>query len=133
MGINSFMIKSFKQTTVFLIGILIFTGCNKTVDINNFDEAAWKADKNSCLEKRGKLVDDLLSERKELIDLTQQEIVATLGMPEKQELYTRGQKFFIYHLTPGPDCESKSLNSEKEKLLYIRFSALNHVSEIFIK
>lgn len=133
MGINSFMIKSFKQTAVFLIGILIFTGCNKTVDINNFDEVAWKTDKMACNGKRSGLVNDLLSERKEFIDLTQQEIVATLGMPEKQELYTRGQKFFIYHLTPGPDCKSKSSDSEKEKFLYIRFSALNQVSEIFIK
>ena len=103
------------------------------MDIKNFDEAAWKADKNSCLEKRGELVDDLLSERKELIELTQQEVVATLGMPEKQELYSRGQKFFIYHLTPAPQCKSDNSGSKREKFLYIRFSALNQVSEIFVK
>lgn len=121
------------QFSFLLSCVVLLAGCNKQVDISNFDEESWKLDKMACNDQRGKLGEDLLNSKQELIDLTQQEVAATLGKPEMQELYTRGQKFFIYHLTPGPKCDGTSSDSTDAKLLYIRFSALNEVSEVFIK
>jgi hypothetical protein len=121
-------------TIIFFLNLsLILTGCNKELDISNFDEAAWKADKMACRHKRGELENNLLEAKSELIELTQQDIISLLGRPEMQELYTRGQKFFIYYLTPSSKCDEVSEFDGKPKLLYIRFSALNQVTEVFVK
>lgn len=133
MNIKSKHFQFLMQVTLLFSCIILAVGCNKQVDISNFDEEAWRLDKMACNDQRGKLVEDLLISKQELIDLTQQEVAATLGKPEMQELYTRGQKFFIYHLTPGPKCEDTGTDTVNSKLLYIRFSALNEVSEIFVK
>lgn len=122
-----------RQVPLLLSCIILLVGCNKRVDISNFDEDAWRLDKMACNDQRGKLVEDLLKSKEEFIDLTQQEVAATLGKPEMQELYTRGQKFFIYHVSPGPKCEGISVDATNARLLYVRFSALNEVSEIFLK
>lgn len=113
--------------------LIILSGCNKKLDISNFDEEAWKADKMACQNTRHTLENNLLAAKSELIDLSQQDIVGVLGKPEMQELYTRGQKFYIYHLTPGPKCDEIAAASEKSRLLYVRFSALNEVSEVYVK
>lgn len=118
---------------VFLNLSLILTACNKELDISNFDEETWKADKMACLNKRAESEDVLLEAKPKLVDLSQQDIISLLGRPDMQELYTRGQKFFIYYLTPGAKCEEVSEFHGKPKLLYIRFSALNQVTEVFVK
>lgn len=118
---------------VLLCAAMALSGCNKKLEISNFDAEAWKADKMACLNKRQSLGNNLLEAKSELLELTQQDIIDLLGRPEMQELYTRGQKFYIYHLTPGSRCESVNSNANKPRLLYIRFSALNQVSEVFVK
>lgn len=121
--------------SLFILLIVTMSGCNKKLDISNFDEEAWKADKMACENKRQTLEKDLLDAKSELLELSQQDIASLLGKPEMQELYTRGQKFFIYHLSPGPKCEKDNIDqpTPTPRLLYIRFSALNEVSEVFVK
>ncbi len=118
---------------VLLCAAIVLSGCNKKLEISNFDEEAWKADKMACLDKRQTLGNNLLEAKSELLERTQQDIINLLGRPEMQELYTRGQKFYIYHLTPGANCENSGAESDEPRLLYIRFSALNQVSEVFVK
>ncbi len=103
------------------------------MDISNFDKEAWKADRMACQNTREILGNNLLGAKSELLALTQQEIISLLGRPEMQELYTRGQKFYIYHLTPSPKCKEQPNTTTSTRLLYIRFSALNEVSEVFVK
>lgn len=121
--------------SLIIISLLTLSGCNKKLDISNFDEEAWKADKMACENKRQSLENDLLDAKSELLGLSQQDVVGLLGKPEMQELYTRGQKFFIYHLSPGPKCQKDNVDqpTPTARLLYIRFSALNEVSEVFVK
>lgn len=121
--------------SIFLFFCVTFYSCNKPPDISNFDEEAWRADKMACLNTRSGLEKKIMAVKDELKGLSQQEIVELLGRPEMQELYTRGQKFFIYYLTPAPDCR-KGQNTTIDgmvRLLYIRFSALNQVNELFVK
>lgn len=125
--------KLFSSYFVGFCTVLALSGCNKPLDISNFDEAAWKADKMACLDQRQTLGNNLLEAKSELLERSQQDIINLLGRPEMQELYTRGQKFYIYHLTPGADCENVAAEASNPRLLYIRFSALNEVSEVFVK
>ena len=87
---------------------------------------------HACQGIRNNLTENLLASKNELKGLSQQEMSELLGKPDRQELYARGQKFFIYHLSPAPDCQEPSPNQEYE-VLYIRFSALNEANEIFVE
>ena len=60
--------------------------------------------------------------------LTQEEISATLGQPDRQELASRSQKYFVYYIDPAPVCTGDSLATPLT--LYIRFSAMNRASEV---
>lgn len=112
--------------------IILLSNCNKPLEIKDFDKASWKADRMACNNTRAKQENVIMIAKNELLRLSQEEIIELLGKPEKQELYTRGQKFYIYYLSPSPACQGahEAINT---RFLYIRFSAINMVNEIFVQ
>src|SRR5690606_24103495 len=115
-----------------LLLILSLASCQGKTDITNFNEDQWKQDAYACKEQRANMEKDLLGARKELLGLTQQEIRKLLGKPERQELYTRGQKFFMYYLSPAVRCKEAG-EITNARMVFFRFSALNEVNEIFVE
>lgn len=112
-----------------LIAALVsFSACRRAVDIDDFDEAAFRTDPNGCLGIRSAMKDTLFAADTHLKGLTQEEIYATLGKPDRQELATRSQKYFVYYIDPAPECRGDSSGSPLT--LFVRFSAMNRASEV---
>lgn len=107
----------------------LFSACSEPVDIEGFDSEAWKKDILACGGERIKMQQDVLSIREELEGLSPRQVISVLGRPNKEELYKRSQKFFVYYLTPGQQCKT---SQDSAKYLFIRFSALNMANEVFI-
>lgn len=105
-----------------------FLSCRPAVDIENFDEAAFQSDPNGCRGIRAGMKDSLFAADTYLKSLTQEDVYATLGKPDRQELAPRSQKYFVYFIEPAPACTGDSLGSPLT--LYIRFSAMNRASEV---
>lgn len=118
--------------STFFIIVLFLSGCSQDVVIEGFDSDAWKEDALACEGHRAKMQDDILEASEELKGLSPREIMSVLGKPNKEELYKRNQKFFIYYLEPGAQCDGSSAQSKTE-VVFIRFSALNIANEVFIR
>ena len=108
--------------------MVLFVGCQTYVDIDGFDEEAFQSDPNGCLGVRAAMRDTLFSVDTQFKTLTQEEIYATLGRPDRQELATRSQKYFVYYIDPAPNCSEG--DDPSPLTLYVRFSAMNRASEI---
>jgi len=121
-----------KSFTYFLIlaGLVSFTGCTQTISIDGFDKDAWNLDKNGCEGTRDKLSFVVFSNKQKLFDTNQRAIKKLLGSPNKTQLYSRNQQFFVYYISNGSQCNAEEEN--EGATLNIRFGALNKVNEVFI-
>ena len=108
----------------------LLLGCQTLVDIDDFDEAAFQSDPNGCLGVRAAMKDTLFAADTHFKTLTQEEIYATLGKPDRQELATRSQKYFVYYIDPAPNCAEVDSVAAPPLTLYVRFSAMNRASEV---
>lgn len=107
------------------------SACNKTGDLPGFNETEWQADENGCQGIRLKMLDDFKQVKDQLKGLNEDEIVDVLGMPDKNELYKRNQKFFIYEITNAPQCLKKK-SGDTRMFLSIRFNATKLAKEVMI-
>ena len=110
---------------------LFIFSCSKPLPtLEGFDQQTWKADKNGCEQKRSSMVQVIQSEKHKLLALDEMQIVDLLGKPDRNELFTRNQKFFYYFIEPAPDCVEHSDNAAR---LIIRFNAMGLSKEVNIE
>ena len=124
------MVSVMCKIMVWLVVLAGLGGCTtQPIDIAGVDEAAFRADPGGCRGVRSQMKEALFTHDSRLRGLTQEEIYATLGKPDRQDLATRSQKYFVYFLEPSSLCTDKAASSRPLTLL-IRFSAINRASEI---
>lgn len=63
----------------------------------------------------------------ELMHQREAEILQLLGSPDYQDLFQRGQKYYVYRVESNPSCGTNNPNYLR---LRIRFDALGRVNEI---
>ena len=105
------------------------TACRESTTFKNFDSATWKKDKLACKGDRKELSGEFEQIRRELLGMTQEEILDLLGRPDFQLLQERTQKAYVYFIEPGTQCQGDKETS-KSRTVYIRFSAMNRATEI---
>ena len=125
------MVRKFLFVTT-LIFCLIALGCGGNRNIEEFDSKLWKSDRHGCAGQRLLIKHDLKMSRDHLMGLSENDILRVLGKPDRQELYRRSQKFFVYYITPAAKCE-KTIHSDSGSLLKIRFDALGEANEIIFE
>lgn len=76
-------------------------------------------------------IDALMKGKSSILGQSENKILAFLGKPDKNELYSRNQKFFIYYISPNSGCEQFS-SSENSIYLSIRINAVGFASEAFV-
>ncbi len=120
-------------TTAMLIVVLL-NGCvtkkKKIKRLDKFNSELWISDKDGCRGDRLELKDQLLSVKHLMRGFKDNEIESILGKPDAQELYKRGQQYYIYFIEPGPNCENKTDNPQA---LFVRFSAVGLATEFTIR
>jgi hypothetical protein len=104
--------------------------CGSPKKIDGFDSAAWQADRLGCGGGRKALRESFDNVRRELKGLTQDEVLDVLGKPDFQRLYERNQKFYVYFLEPGVQCEGKA-DASQARTAVVRFSAIELVTEVY--
>jgi hypothetical protein len=104
--------------------------CGLPKKIEGFDSAAWQDDRLGCGGGRKALRESFDNVRQELKGLTQNEVLDVLGKPDFQRLYERNQKFYVYFLEPGAQCEGKA-DASRARTAVIRFSAIELVTEVY--
>ena len=112
-----------------LFSIVFATGCFYNSSITGIDLEEWKKDKMGCLGKREYFLDTLMAQKESLKRFYERDITYILGRPDKQELYNRGQKIFIYYVPSANKCSSQ----KKTITLEIKFNSVGLTNEIFLR
>lgn len=116
------------RTLPFLFIASLVSFCKPApIDITGFDEAAFRADPLGCRGDRAQMKEVLMQVDSALKGLSQQQIQATLGKPDRHELAPRSQKYFVYYIDPSPECGE---GNDAPFTLFVRFSALDRSTEI---
>jgi hypothetical protein len=110
---------------------LTLVSCTQTIEIQEFDKNAWKRDKLGCEGERDQLSISLFTQKQQLFDAHPRAIKKLLGSPNKTELYSRNQRFFVYYISTRSPCPGDSTGNEGATL-NIRFGALNKVNEVYV-
>lgn len=120
-----------KFTALCVIAFSISFSCTTNPDLGKFDNNQWKKDKNGCLGIRSGQLDNLLEVKDNLLNVSESEIRLLLGVPDKINLYTRGQKFLIYYIDPTTDCNQQ--DSDGSRKLVLRASSINTIKAVTIE
>jgi hypothetical protein len=111
----------------FLLSLAACTTPNPPAYLNTEE---WRSDDNGCTGLRAETMFSHPELLDELKGKSEDAILDWLGQPDKNELYRRSQKFYIYALDPSTECEI--YDSTKTRYLHIRFSATNRAQEVMI-
>lgn len=113
---------------IFLLGLL---SCGPAPDkIGKLDLVKWREDQNGCQNIRKGLLNDFKAiQQTEIKGKSSNEIGALLGVPDRQQLADRNQKYYIYLVGSGPHCTDR-MNLIDSPTMAIRFSAMGMATEI---
>ena len=117
----------------FLLSICLacLTACREAPILENFDTTVWKNDRLGCKGQRATIFPHLSSQKDKIKGLGQNQVLQMLGKPDFHELASRNQRFYIYYYKQGKQCEKGGkVNINQDKILRIRFDALDRVNEI---
>lgn len=112
---------------------MCLSACRELPTLKGFDSKAWQGDRLGCKGARARQIQTLLAQKDKLKGLGQNQVMALLGKPDFQDLASRNQRFYVYYYQKGKQCEEptiSSVNLKTDRVLRIRFSALDAVNEI---
>lgn len=109
---------------------IVVTSCTGPLDVGSIDLENWKNDRYGCKGLRIQDVDEIRKIKNTFLTKNNQELIKTFGRPDRVELASKSQSFFIYFLEPSDNCDPKP---EKEPLkVLFRLNAINKVSEVTV-
>ncbi|MGF7219193.1 hypothetical protein GGR92_005375 [Spirosoma lacussanchae] len=89
----------------------------------------WRGDRGGCMGTRSALEADFRAEIPNLKGKTANTIGEWLGRPDANILADRNQKFYVYYLERGPQCDKVGAKSSSRSVA-IRMSAIGLATEI---
>lgn len=108
--------------------LVLLIACSPSIEIDDFDSKSWKSDRNGCQSIRGDFTQTLLDSKGQILGQNERAILKLLGRPDKNELYRRQQKFYIYYVEAGPLCED--IGQDSASYVSIRFNATGYAREM---
>jgi len=122
---------NFKPLSIFIFLVGLGASCGKPLpNLNGVDLNSWKEDKNGCNGTRAQMIEAMAIEKDKLKKLSEMDLLELLGRPDENQLLTRNQKFYIYYLEPGPNCDTPKSDARK---LILRINAMSLTKETQIK
>jgi hypothetical protein len=100
-------------------------------ELKGIDKETWMDDKGACKNIRSSMIENVRSQKDQLLALSEMQLVELLGRPDENELYKRNQKFYTYYLEPGPACDSTK--GDEALKLVIRFNAMGLAKEVIVE
>jgi len=118
----------FLPTSIVLISLLF--GCSSGPEkLGRLDLVKWRQDRAACAGVRSGLVSDFKIEQANLMGKFADDVGNILGKPDIHQLGGRNQKFYVYFLEKGIQCEDITKPSPALKVI-LRFNAVGLLSEI---
>jgi len=117
-----------KRSIFFLLIPLTFY-CTPLPELVDFDAELWKTDKGGCNGSRIGQITNLMDQKDKIMGLDQPHVIKLIGNPDEHELSKRLQKFFIYYISGGEECQDSQSSKTK---LSIRFDALGKANEVVL-
>ncbi|NJM94487.1 MAG: hypothetical protein HC842_07350 [Cytophagales bacterium] len=114
------------------IGVVVMWACclvacnSKQPQLAGVDLERWKSDPHGCQGLRKALLPVLWEQKNQTLGLSQNQVKALLGKPDRHELYERNQKFFLYYVEPDGTCPNAATGAQA---LEIRFNAVGLSAE----
>ena len=124
-----------RKAITLLVLSCLFCACSTDVSDRiegNFDQTVWKSDEQGCDNKRASMVQAIKDAKPRLVQLGEADIRKLLGKPDKVELFSRSQKFYLYFIEKGGQC-SGDAEDKWGKSLEISLDALGRLHEINIR
>ena len=110
--------------------VLLLAGCKSAPDkLGRLDLVKWRQDRGACEGVRPTLVDDFKIEQANLMGKFADDVGVILGRPDIHQLGSRNQKFYVYFLEKGTQCNDIAKPSSAQKVI-LRFNAVGLLSEI---
>ncbi len=110
-----------------LIGLV---SCSPPPDqFGRLDLRKWRGDRGGCNGVRASILPDFRAEIQNLKGKRVDVIGDLLGRPDINEIADRNQKFYIYFLEKGPQCDKPGVKSTSRSVA-IRMSAIGLATEI---
>lgn len=110
--------------------LLLMVGCKSAPDkLGRLDLVKWRQDRGACEGIRPTLVDDFKVEQANLMGKFADDVGFILGRPDIHQLGSRNQKFYVYFLEKGTQCDDIAKPSLAQKVI-LRFNAVGLLSEI---
>ena len=113
-----------------IVLFIMLAACSTPPDkLGKLDVKKWRQDRGGCKGERTALIADLKSEQKQLLGKFADDIGKILGRPDIHQLGERNQKFYVYFLEKGPQCDDITKKSDAKKVM-LKFNAIGLLSEI---
>lgn len=120
------------STHFILLMLLVGTtvGCDPAPDqFGKLSLKKWRSDRGGCSGVRATLVPDFKAEVQNLKGKTANTIGELLGRPDVNQIADRNQKFYVYFIEKGPQCDRPGAKSTSRSVA-IRMSAIGLATEI---
>ena len=119
-----------KKLIIILIPVLI--SC-ESIDSPEWtlEMEKWKKDKNACEGYRNQNKSEVINSKNYFMNWPERKIVNIFGRPDRHRLSKRNQKFYVYFLENGKQCDPAS--DEFGRYIQFRFDAIGYVNEIEIR
>lgn len=119
-----------KGSLIVVCLVWVLVGCTSAPDtLGRLDLVKWRQDRGACEGIRPTLVDDFKIEQANLMGKFADDVGVILGRPDIHQLGSRNQKFYVYFLEKGTQCDDIAKPSPALKVI-LRFNAVGLLSEI---
>jgi len=110
--------------------LFLVTGCSAPPEkLGDLDLVKWRNDRGGCKGERTALEPAFKNEQEKMMGKLADDVGTILGKPDIQQLGGRNQKFYVYFLERGPQCDDIKHKSNARKVV-LKFNALGLLSEI---
>lgn len=114
-----------------LFSVLLLASCSKPLpDVTGVDFKVWKDDKKGCNSQRGQFIEAIRDQRDKLKGLSERDLIAVLGSPDRNDLSEHHGKHYYYFIEPGLGCNG--IDSMRLSLI-VRFNATGVSREVSIE
>ena len=110
--------------------LFLLTACSPQPDtFGQLDVKKWRGDRGGCTGVRSGLVNDFKAELQHIKGKHVNDIMDIFGRPDINQIADRNQKYYIYYLKKGPQCDNPGAKSSSQSVA-LRISAIGLITEI---
>jgi hypothetical protein len=119
------------RRSLLLSAFVVCLSCSRPIpELTDINLDQWKNDFKGCKGLRSPFTESLRSQKDKLKGLSERDLVALLGRPDRNDLSEHHGKSYQYFIAPGPGCEGVDSVGLS---LTVRFNATGVSREVAIE